>query len=127
MSDTDTYEVETQFGSAEIETHVCDSCGNRVAYENTVEFNIGKREGRACKHCESEGPVSWPRKTLDFFKADIDYRDTLLGVFFTPLATMVIFDKAFTHNRDFEKGVLFGWLVMLIWIVSPLTFYIIFG
>jgi hypothetical protein len=120
MSDTDTYEVETQFGPAEIETYECDSCGNRVAYENTVTFSIGEREGRACEHCEETGPVSWPQKTLDFLKVDIDYGMAIFGVLFTPLALLVIFEKALSEDEDFEQGILFGWLVMIVWVVTPL-------
>ena len=66
MTDTETHTVETAFGPAEVETLECDSCGNRVAAENTVPFTIGNTDGRACEHCEATGPVSFPRRTLEF-------------------------------------------------------------
>ena len=48
MSEAKQHTVETVYGTATIDIYECDSCGNEVAYENTVKFTIGDREGRAC-------------------------------------------------------------------------------
>lgn len=64
MTEPQTKTVQTEYGEATIETYDCDSCGNTVAYEETVEFTIGDREGRACSHCDDNGPISFPQKVV---------------------------------------------------------------
>jgi hypothetical protein len=59
---TQTETIETAYGDVQVELVECDSCGNRVKKEETVPFEIGDRQGRACEYCEEDGPMSFPER-----------------------------------------------------------------
>jgi len=60
MSETQTETIETRYGSVDIETVECDSCGQQIGKEQANEFTLGDRDGHACDHCVDEGPISFP-------------------------------------------------------------------
>ena len=122
----ETQTVETVYGTATIETYECDSCSNVVPYEETVEFRIGEREGRACVHCEAEGPVSWPRKVLEFRIPGLPFEDDdgelanleSVGIFIAmaPLLMPIGVLRSFTVDTgEFAKGVAYATIAMLFW------------
>jgi hypothetical protein len=122
MSDTETHTVETPYGPAEIETYECDSCGNTVAYENTVEFTIGDRTGRACSHCESEGPVSVPKKAIEWSVKHFDTEDDaeiaalgsiLLAPLFLPMSIVVVLTG---EGSKWAKGYATAIVSLLVWV-----------
>jgi len=122
MSDTET--VQTTYGDVEIDVVDCDSCGNRVAKDDTVEFTIGDREGRACRHCEGEGPVSFPTRSIDY--AERLWKPWLigLGIICGPLATPLML-LGYLDEGDTEAGVyVLGTIAGGLWGVA---FYLLFG
>jgi len=126
MPETETHTVETAYGEAEIETYDCDSCGTKVAYENTVHFQIGERKGRACQHCEDNGPISMPRKAFDVAIPDFDKSSAFLALLFGPLTVFMLTLDFFENENDkTAKGALLGVLIALLWIVLPLTLEIV--
>lgn len=57
--------VQTIHGDVEVQLTECDSCGNEVRVEETVPFQLGSREGVACKeYCVENGPLNFPSKRL---------------------------------------------------------------
>lgn len=101
--------IKTPYGETTIETYDCDSCGNTVAYEDTVEFTIGDTEGRACEHCEENGPISFPRRVLEWeYPKNTNSKEDdgliihiVLAALFLPFLTIAgLTDK----GSQFEKG-----------------------
>jgi hypothetical protein len=107
-----THTVDTAYGQTTIETYECDSCGTKVRYDETVEFTIGEREGRACNHCEANGPISVPKKV-----ARISLPSSLSLFFIAgfpilgPLTALI----AFVDGDDFARAFTLGWTTLLLW------------
>jgi len=123
MSATET--IQTQYGETEIQVYDCDSCGNRVAYDETVEFTLGDRQGRACEVCADEGPVSFP-PSVDILLQPAE--DPLFCIVVWPL--MFIFgtlDLAFGSAADTISEMATGILGTLLWVVGPLLLLLHFG
>jgi hypothetical protein len=114
--------IETRFGSVEIETYECDSCGVEVAKEDTVPFEIGSREGRACQTCEESGPISFPKRAIEPMKtlANTDLDSALISIMFGPVflpaAVMIYLDK----RGAFEAGIVIATITCLLWLGIPL-------
>jgi len=131
MSNAETHTVDTVYGPAEIETYECDSCGNRVAYENTVGFTIGGSEGRACEHCEENGPISFPKRVVEFsWPKDQESMGEEYGIVFNtvlaPLLFLFIIADAFTEERDaFAEGYATAIVSVLVWIGIPLLLWVV--
>jgi len=128
----ESHTVQTQYGEATIETYECDSCGNRVAYENTVEFQIGSREGRACEHCESEGPVSFPERVRDWAlpsDASVDNEWNVIPyLVFAPLFCPALLLSSFIGDSDqFSNGYAVGFITAIVWLVIPAFAMIFYG
>lgn len=121
---TETHTVQTAYGETEIETCECDSCGTRVAYDNTVPFRIGDTEGRACEHCEETGPISFPKRVVTWsLPADVHDDGERYGLWFhislAPLLTPFVLMDGLTDTYDdngFQQGVTTGMLMVLTWI-----------
>jgi len=100
--------VQSQYGDVEIEVVDCDSCGNRVAKEDTVPFSIGSREGLACKHCEQEGPVSFPQKVREWTLPSEQKNGETFGLGFYiglfPLTFPITFLDGLKGYDDFAEG-----------------------
>jgi len=124
MSDADTHTVDTVYGPAEIETYECDSCGNRVAYEDTVEFTIGDRNGRACEHCEENGPIEFPAREYVRTKLIEDDGDFLFPVLLWPFTSVLVI-SAGRGDQEFLRGIgvsaVGAWLWILITTVIMLV------
>jgi len=105
MSST-TETVQTPYGDVEVELVDCDSCGNTVREEDTVEFEIGARTGVACEHCRDEGPVSFPERH------SFDPNAAMVVVFavFSPLLA-VISVPVMEREGDDEVAAMLGMFV----------------
>jgi hypothetical protein len=80
---TETKQVQTEYGIAEIEVVDCDSCGNTVGKEQAKQFIIGDKEGWACEHCEQNGPISFPEKVQEWaLPKSKEDRGEDMGLFF---------------------------------------------
>jgi len=120
---SDTHTVQTIYGETEIETYDCDSCGQTVPYDETVEFTIGSRSGRACEMCETEGPISTPAKVLELSEpADVRRVDTYglaphlaFGWLFLPTVTLLGFTE---ESNQFHQGYATAVLTMILWVGS---------
>ena len=112
MANQRTETVHSEYGEVEVEVVDCDSCNNTVAKEDTVPFTIGDRDGLACRHCEREGPVSFPRKVLDWglhrLGTDPD-GDPIIAAFFAPWLYFLLglFGLLGEEDLEFYNG--FGW------------------
>ena len=73
---TDTKEIQTEYGTVEVETVECDSCGNTIGKEEAYRFamdstapnkrmNDAERSGYACSLCVDNGPISFPESHAD--------------------------------------------------------------
>lgn len=91
---TITREAETAHGRIEYETVKCDSCGNEVLPDDTVDFKIGSREGVACEHCHEEGPLSFP--DIESTTADILFASIIVPV----IAVAIVTKAADTTEED---------------------------
>ncbi len=87
--------VETAYGDVEVELAECDSCGNQVRVEDTVEFTIGNREGLACEYCRDEGPMSFPER----HGIDVETGPDLFG-FVIPLSPLMAGAILYTLDED---------------------------
>lgn len=109
--------VDTPYGETTIEVVECDSCGNTVSKDDTVEFTLGDRTGRACKHCYDEGPVSFPERVLD--KENFSLKDMMICILLFPIFLIPIL--FFSLERDEENLLIMtGILTTLVWVVLPL-------
>jgi hypothetical protein len=115
--------VETAYGDVEVDLAECDSCGNQVRVEDTVEFTIGDREGLACKYCRDEGPMSFPEK----HGVEIDVGTDFLAFMtaFSPLLTVFVLadlDEEMDADDAAMAGMFIGgmfWLAVGLLVVSP--------
>jgi len=122
---TETETIETQYGTVEVETVTCDSCGQRIGKEEAHDFTIGDREGYACDHCVDDGPISFP-PSVDFNVEPA--KDIFLGVVMWPiLSTMSIpsFIAGSDNKRANEYAV--SSLGALLWTTLPLLLLLYFG
>jgi hypothetical protein len=117
MTDTKTHTIETAYIEATIETYECDSCGNEVAYDETVEFTIGETEGRACSFCEENGPISFPRRVMEWSNPSYENYGLLFhvgfGFWILPLATVWGFAE---DSHDFAEGYATAVVTILFWV-----------
>ena len=66
--------VETVYGSVEVGTVECDSCGETILRDDAYRFRMGppsnkgmssvEYNGYACEHCASVGPASFPERVF---------------------------------------------------------------
>lgn len=119
--ETETHTVQTQFGEAEVETYVCDSCENRVNYDNTYEFTCGDREGRACEVCVEKGPVSFPGRVLEFSLPYEEYDGDKFGVGFHIFTGWLLIPFGVPETLlasdpdEFKEGFAMGVITMFVW------------
>ncbi len=130
MSSAETHTVETQYGPTTIETYDCDSCGNTVAYENTVPFTIGDTEGRACEHCEANGPISFPKRVVEFQPPYETVGSNSYGlVFHTLFAPLVLPFETFGGFVDdddrFAAGYATAVVTLFVWLVVPAVLWVV--
>lgn len=119
--------INTQFGEATVEIYTCDSCGNDVAYENTVPFTIADREGRACEHCVETGPIGFPERAIEWVlpRDESTPEEEGLGLFLPlapiilPIATVV----GFRDGPQFFQGYATAVVTLLVWVLLPLGVY----
>ena len=126
MTQPETQNIETEYGTATIETYDCDSCGNTVAYENTVKFTIGETEGRACEYCEKNGPISFPKRALEFAWPS----DGVFGLGWNIALAFLILPVAvfygFTDDAtDFVEGYATAVISILVWVGIPALLWVI--
>jgi len=112
--------VQTQYGEATIKTYECDSCGNRVAYENTVEFSIGDRDGRACEHCEQNGPISFPERVREWAlpkdgAVDNEWSVVPYTLLFPLFAPVLLIDGLHTDGDVFSSGYATALISTVVW------------
>ena len=122
MSEPQKHTVQTEFGPTTVEAYECDSCGNTVAYENTVQFTIGNRDGRACNHCENEGPINFPERQIKrVWDIDEPWDTTLRFDFLFPYIAVLAFlhsDAYGDENRDyFAKGFMRATFIWFLWAI----------
>lgn len=122
--------IDTPYGEATIETYDCDSCGNTVAYENTVPFTIGNTEGRACEHCEEKGPISFPKRVVEWSYPKDVTKNGEYGLFFHValglLVLPIVMIGGFTESADqFDEGFATGAVTFFVWVVLPLLLFIL--
>lgn len=129
--DTRTKEVSTEYGTTTIQITDCDSCGNTVAKDETVEFTIGDRSGHACEYCANNGPINFPERVVEWSLPTDNYGNTSIAIvvfimfapfFFIP----TFFEAMFTEKKMdyFSDGYIYGIFAMILWVVLPLVVYI---
>jgi len=122
---TKTETIETQYGTVEVETVECDSCGQRIGKEEAHDFTIGDRDGYACAHCVDDGPISFP-PSVDFNVEPTE--EYWLGVLLWPAGMIFISrdyhtDKAPKRLKEWHAGAVGA----LLWTTLPLLILFYFG
>jgi len=129
MSDPESHTVSTQYGETTIDVYECDSCGNTVAHENTVEFTLGDREGRACEHCADTGPIGFPERVVNWSLPEDDETDEEAGVglfvLFAPIILPLATVAGFRGGTTFVQGYATAVLAFLVWVFPPLAVYLL--
>ena len=120
MSEPTEKSVSTPYGETTIEVIECDSCGNEVALDETVEFTLGDREGRACQHCYEEGPVSYPDKVITEGPENPS-EIVFLAILFPLWFGLVFFDAL--DGRQSARNVMTWSLAALLWVVLMLLVF----
>jgi hypothetical protein len=119
MNNSEQHTVNTQYGETTIEVYECDSCGNVVAYENTVEFTLGNRSGRACEHCAENGPISFPERVVEWSlpanNTERYYNGLFLHLFASPLLLPLITIAGFVNGDEFTQGYGTAIITVLVW------------
>jgi hypothetical protein len=119
MSDAQSHTISTQYGEAEINVYECDSCGNTIAYENTVEFTLGDREGRACEHCAETGPISFPERVIEWSlpkdESGAPNNGLLVNLFGSPLLLPLVTIGGFIKSDQFAQGYATAIITVLAW------------
>jgi len=126
MSKTETQQVETRYGSLNVETIECDSCGDTMLKEDANRFTIGGREGFACHYCVREGPISFPGRVRDYAlprdENGIFWSYIMAAPVFCPLT---VFDALFSDD-EFDTGYFIAIVSVIVWVgVSLLVFYLL--
>ena len=127
MSKTETQQVETRYGSLNVETIECDSCGDTMLKEDANTFTIGERTGHACDYCVREGPISFPKRVREYvLPRDED------GVFWGYVITaptfcpMIVSDALFFDVNEFASGYFIAIVSVILWVGIPLlVFYLL--
>jgi len=124
MSKTETQQVETRYGSLNVETIECDSCGDTMLKEDANTFTIGERTGHACDYCVREGPISFPKRVREYaLPRDED------GEFWTYLiaapafCSLVVSLALFTDVDEFVTGYFIAIVSVILWVGIPLLVF----
>jgi hypothetical protein len=121
--------VQTQYGSVEIETVECDSCGDTIAKDDAYRFamdndapnkqmNNAERNGYACEICVDEGPAGFVPDRWEF-KAQMDW---LFGIVLWPIVFM--FSVIESGNKEAAAEYAVATVGAILWLVLPLLAYI---
>jgi len=128
MSGTQTEAVETVYGSVNVETVTCDSCGETMLKDDANDFSIGDREGHACDYCVREGPISFPERVREYaLPRDEDGIFWMYVITAPALCLIVVSQALFTDVGEFDSGYFIAIVSVIIWVgFSLLLRYLIF-
>lgn len=119
--------VDTPYGETTIEVVECDSCGNTVSKNDTVEFTLGDRTGRACEHCYDSGPVSFPEKVTEWTYPSREVNGNTVALpfhtMFYPIVAPVHIICAFKDKNEFVQGNATGIISTLVWVGIAIGIY----
>ena len=119
--------VDTPYGETTIEVVECDSCGNTVSKNDTVEFTLGDRTGRACEHCYDNGPISFPERVTEWALPSDEINGTSHGLLFHialyPLDAPIEIVAGFTGDDEFAQGYATGIISTLVWVGIAIGIY----
>jgi len=120
--------VETVYGSVEVDTVECDSCGDTILKDDAYLFYIedspntltanDKYNGYACKHCADVGPASFPGQEVSSDEDKMPILAALMLIvlypFLAPFVSLVcIVDRPF--KDDVVSGYMYSFLATIFW------------
>ena len=123
---TKTETIETQYGTVEVETVECDSCGQRIGKEEAHDFTIGDRDGYACSHCVDNGPISFPPSV------DVSVKGRPVEMFYSfillyPLFMLPTIAEVLFGSSEAAKEFFVGSVGAIVWTTLPLLLLLYFG
>ena len=120
--------VETVYGSVEVDTVECDSCGDTILRDGAYRFgmstnthkkiNHSKYNGYACEHCADVGPASFPGQEVSSDEDKMPILAALMLIvlypFLAPFVSLVcIVDRPF--KDDVVSGYMYSFLATIFW------------
>ena len=124
MSGTQTEAVETVYGSVNVETVTCDSCGETMLKDDANDFSIGDREGHACDYCVREGPISFPERVREYaLPRDEDGEFWMYVITAPALCLIVVSEALFTDVGEFASGYFIAIVSVILWVGVPLLVF----
>ena len=121
---TETETVDTLYGTVEIETVDCDSCGTTIAREEAYPFRIGEetataagcvREGYACPVCGDEGPAGFPERVREWAAPDSGRLPLHVALALAPVALPIMTMEGFRGTDDFTEGYATAVVTLVAW------------
>ena len=130
--------VETVYGSVEVDTVECESCGETILREDGYRFgmstnphkkiNDSKYNGYACEHCASVGPASFPERLREYALPRGE-NGLFWGYVITApaLCPIVVSEALFTDVDEFYSGYFIAIVSVILWVAfSLLVFHLVF-
>jgi len=120
--------VETVYGSVEVDTVECDSCGDTILKDEAYRFGMdtspNKRmndveyNGYACEHCADMGPVSFPDKIVSSDADSVSLGQALMLTVLFPIASPIISLAILMdgpHKNDVASGYAYSFIGLVLW------------
>jgi len=127
MSDAKQESVETVYGTVDVETVDCDSCGEAMLKEDANPFTIGDRDGYACDYCVREGPIGFPERVREYALPTDENGYFWIYMIFGPIFLPGIILDAFSPvENDFDTGYFIGVSTIILWVGIPLLLIYVF-
>jgi len=128
--------VETVYGSVEVGTVECDSCGETILRDDAYRFRMGppsnkgmssvEYNGYACEHCASVGPASFPERVVSSEEDKVGLREPLMLTVFYPIVSPMISFLTLVDDplkNDVASGYAYAFIGMVLW--GLLTYFFI--
>jgi len=120
--------VETVYGSVEVDTVECESCGETILREDAYRFGMSTNpykkinestyNGYACEHCANIGPASFPERVASSEGDSVSPADKLILTVCFPVLAPTIFIRILTDARienNVAIGYMYAFIGMLLW------------
>ena len=120
--------VETVYGSVEVDTVDCDSCGETILRDGAYRFGMdtspNKRmndveyNGYACEHCAKVGPASFPERVVSSDRDSVSLREALMLIVWFPIASPIISLLILVdgpRKNDVASGYAYAFIGLLLW------------
>ena len=125
--------VETVYGSVEVDTVECDSCGDTILRDDAYRFRMGppsnkgmssvEYNGYACEHCAEVGPASFPERAIEYTLPRDEWGDFWIYLIAAPVFFPALVLGALFSDDEFITGYFIAIASVTVWVAALLLVF----